>query len=126
MRPNHGGCERAKCGALACYADRMRHEVTHGLGLDLAKKAVRAATESYAVRFAKYSPKTVWETDARAKVSFSVPGGNLEGALEVRSDVVVFELDVPFLLRPFKKRALDIVEGEIRIWIDKAKKGELA
>lgn len=127
---------RAKCGAPpppvrgpipadACYAKRMRHEVTHGLGLDLAKKAVRAATESYAVRFAKYSPKTVWESDARAKVAFSVPGGTLDGSLEIKSDVVVFELDIPFLLRPFKKRALEIVEGEINIWVDKAKKGEL-
>lgn len=104
----------------------MRHEVTHGLGLELAKKAVRAATESYAVRFAKYSPKTVWESDSKAKVSFSVPGGNLDGSLEVKSDVVVFELDIPFLLRPFKSKAIDIVEGEIKIWVEKAKKGELA
>lgn len=104
----------------------MRHEVTHGLGLDLAKKAVRAATESYAVRFAKYSPKTDWVSDTKAKVSFSVPGGNLDGTLEVKSDVVVFELDIPFLLRPFKGKAIDIVEGEIKIWVEKAKKGELA
>jgi hypothetical protein len=103
----------------------MRHEVTHGLGLELAKKVVRAATESYAVRFAKYSPKTSWVSETKANVSFSVPGGDLSGSLEVKSDVVIFELDIPFLLRPFKGRAIDIVEGEIKIWIEKAKKGEL-
>jgi len=35
------------------------------------------------------------------------------------------DLDVPFLLRPFKNQALGVIEGEIREWIDKARAGKI-
>ena len=35
------------------------------------------------------------------------------------------DLDVPFLLRPFKDKALGAVDQEITAWIDKAKRGEI-
>jgi len=31
------------------------------------------------------------------------------------------DIDVPFLLRPFKSQALGVIEGEINEWIKKAK-----
>jgi hypothetical protein len=35
------------------------------------------------------------------------------------------ELNVPFLLRPFQKTALGVIENEIKRWIDKAKAGKV-
>lgn len=103
----------------------MQHEVHHGLGIELAKRAVRAAWQSYEQRFAKYSPKATWTSDTRAKVSFTAAGATLDGSLEVRERDVVIDLDVPFLLRPFRKQALDVIEREIQHWIGRARAGEL-
>ena len=35
------------------------------------------------------------------------------------------ELDVPLLLRPFRAKAIEVLEQEVRAWIEKAKRGEL-
>ena len=35
------------------------------------------------------------------------------------------ELDVPFLLKPFKGKALGVIEEEIKKWMAKAEAGEL-
>jgi hypothetical protein len=103
----------------------MQHEVHHGLGIELATRAVRAAWQAYAERFAKYSPKATWETPTRARVSFTVPGATLDGKLEVRAEDVVIDLDVPFLMRPFRKQAIAVIEREIQVWIGRARAGQL-
>ena len=103
----------------------MKHSVPHDLGKETAKKAVLAAFASYAERFAKYEPTATWVTDDRATVSFSAKGMTLKGAIEVRPTSVDLDVDIPFLLRPFKDRAIAPIEREIGKWIDKAKRGEL-
>ncbi len=103
----------------------MQHEVHHGLGIELAQKAVRAAWQSYAERFAKYSPKATWESPTRARVSFSAPGATVDGTLEVRASDVLIDLDVPFLMRPFRKQAIAVIGREMQIWITRARAGEL-
>ena len=40
-------------------------------------------------------------------------------------NAIELDLDVPFLLRPFKSQALGVIETEIKAWIAKAKKGEV-
>lgn len=37
--------------------------------------------------------------------------------LELQENVVVLEADVPIPLMPFKKRVLELIEGEARSWI---------
>lgn len=103
----------------------MKHAVPHDLGQDLAKKVAESAFASYAQKFAKYEPKATWVTPARANISFSVKGMTLGGTLEVSSNAIEMDLDVPFLLRPFKGTAISVIEGEIREWIKKAKAGEI-
>ena len=66
----------------------MQHEVHHGLGIELATRAVRAAWASYEQRFAKYSPRATWTSDTRAAVSFSAAGAKLDGTLEVMAEDV--------------------------------------
>ena len=103
----------------------MKHAVPHDLGQERAKKVTEAAFESYKKKLAKYNPTTRWVSERRAEIAFAVKGITLKGALEVGEKSVDMELDVPFLLRPFKGKALSIIEGEIREWMAKAKAGDL-
>ncbi len=103
----------------------MKHSVSHDLGRETAKKAAMAAFAAYGERYAKYHPTANWTSDDRADISFTAKGITLRGVLEVRPHSIDMDLDVPFLLRPFKDRALGAVDREIGRWIDKAKRGEL-
>lgn len=103
----------------------MKHSVPHEIGKDLAKKATLAAFAAYQERFSKYSPSATWKTDDRAEISFTAKGITLKGSLEVRESSIDIDMDVPFLLRPFKSVAQNAVEREISRWVDKAKRGEL-
>jgi len=103
----------------------MKHAVPHDLGEDLAKKVAESAFASYAQKFAKYSPVADWVTPKKANISFSVKGMTLRGSLEVSATSIDMDLDVPFLLKPFKGTAISVIEGEIRAWINKARAGEI-
>ena len=103
----------------------MKHAVPHDLGQDLAKKVAESAFASYAQKFAKYDPRSNWVTPTRANISFSVKSMTLNGSLEVSATTIEMDLDVPFLLRPFKGTAISVIEAEIREWIKKAKAGEI-
>jgi hypothetical protein len=103
----------------------MKHAVPHDLGQDLAKKVADSAFASYAKKFGKYNPKSSWVSPNRANISFSVKGMTLSGTLEVSATTIEMDLDVPFLLKPFKGTAISVIEGEIREWIKKAKAGEI-
>lgn len=103
----------------------MKHSVPHDLDPELAKKATVAALESYKKRFSEYNPTLNWPSDAKAEIGFKVKGVSLKGNLEVGTKAIDMDLDVPFLLRPFRGKALSVIEEEIKKWIAKAKAGEL-
>jgi len=103
----------------------MKHVVHHGLGFDIARKVADAAFASYKQRFAEYHPEARWVNDRRAEITFKVKGMSLEGALDVNERDIEMDLEVPFLLRPFKGKAIGLIEEEIQKWVAKAKKGEL-
>ncbi len=104
----------------------MKHAVKHDLSPELAKKALEKALESYQERFASYSPRMTWTTEKHVDVSFSAKGISLSGTIDLEPNQIVFDLDVPFLLRPFKNQALELVETQIKKWSEKAKRGEIA
>ena len=103
----------------------MKHSVPHDLGQERAKQVAQAAFQSYRERFAQYDPRATWINDRRADISFQVKGMKLSGSLEVNPDDIEMDLDVPFILRPFKGKALGVIEDEIKKWIGKAKSGQL-
>ena len=103
----------------------MKHSVPHDLGQEGAKKAAESALATYSQKFAKYDPKTQWVTPNKANISFSVKGMTLSGSMEVLPNAIEMDLDVPFLLRPFKGQAIGIIEGEIKEWVAKAKQGKV-
>lgn len=103
----------------------MKHSVPHDLGRDKAKQVAEAALGSYQKKYAEYKPTVTWVTPDRATLSFSVKGLTLNGAIEVSDRDISMDLDVPFLLRPFKNTAIGVIEGQIKEWIGKAKAGKI-
>ena len=105
--------------------DDMKHSVPHDLSPELAKTAANKAFAVYAARFAEYRPVMRWLDAQRSETSFTVKGITLSGTIELAPRAILIDLDVPFLLRPFKAKAIDIIEREIRVWVDRAQAGQL-
>lgn len=101
------------------------HVIKHDLDLATARKATDEAFAAYAERFADYNPTAEWVSDERAEIGFSAKGIKLTGAVELKPREIHLELDVPLLFRPFRKKALQVIEDQIELWVDKAKRGEL-
>lgn len=103
----------------------MKHRVPHDLGQEKARKVTEAAWKSYSDRFSKYQPTCHWPTQSQAEIGFTAKGITLKGTIEVLDDSIDLELEVPFILRPFKGKAIGVIEEEIKRWIGKAKAGEI-
>jgi hypothetical protein len=103
----------------------MQHRIAHGLDPELARKATRAALDSYRERFAAHDPGGEWTGPDRAVVWFQAAGVRLEGTVEVGPQEVVLDLEVPLIFRPLRKAALQVIEREVTEWIERARRGEL-
>ncbi|HKO47629.1 MAG TPA: polyhydroxyalkanoic acid system family protein [Polyangiaceae bacterium] len=99
----------------------MKHSVPHDLGQERAKKVAESALATYSQKYSNYNPQVSWKGPNKADISFKVKGMSLSGSLEVLASSIDLDIDVPFLLRPFKSQALGVIEGEINEWIKKAK-----
>ncbi len=103
----------------------MKHVIAHDLDVPTAKKVVERAFAEYQHRYAKYDPRFRWATDHRAEVVFSAMGATLEGKMDVGDHKITLDLHVPFFLRPFKGRAMEIIDREVSRWLVKAHAGEV-
>ncbi len=103
----------------------MRHTIEHDLGESRAKEVALAAWESNRKRFDKYGPSLEWKGDSVARIGFSAMGIRVEATITINPKSIDVELSVPLLLRPFKKRAVTVVEREVADWIAKAKQGAI-
>ncbi|MEB2313112.1 MAG: polyhydroxyalkanoic acid system family protein [Sorangiineae bacterium] len=103
----------------------MKHTVPHELGQERAKKVAVAALDSYKERFAKYEPNARWTNERHADIDFRVKGVSLTGSLDVNPASIELDLEVPFLFKPFKGKAIALIEEEIKKWMAKAKAGEI-
>lgn len=103
----------------------MKHVVKHDLDVGVAKQATEKAITAYKERFAQYSPTFAWVTEHRGELGFDAKGAKIKGAVELKPGAIEIDVDVPFLLRPFSGKAVEVIEREIQKWIAKAKAGEL-
>jgi hypothetical protein len=103
----------------------MKHVMKHDLPPDQARKVAEHAFDAYKEKYAKYHPNLTWVSDSRAEASFKAKGISLKGTIELSPGEIAFDLDVPFVLRVFKKRAFEVMDRELRHWVGKAKAGEL-
>jgi Putative polyhydroxyalkanoic acid system protein (PHA_gran_rgn) len=103
----------------------MKHSLPHSLGLETARKVVRSAFDNYTQRFSDFAPTTSWPSEDQAHVSFSAKGMSINGTVFVRATSIDIDLDVPFLLKPFQGKAVEVLERELGKWVEKAKNGQL-
>ena len=103
----------------------MEKTFEHDLSKDQARKVAQKAFDAYMEKFSDYNPQANWVQDDEAEVSFSAKGMTLDGRLKLTDEEIEMEMDVPFLLKPFKNKALGVIEDEINKWVEKAKRGEL-
>ncbi|HEY4116661.1 MAG TPA: polyhydroxyalkanoic acid system family protein [Byssovorax sp.] len=104
----------------------MKHVIQHPLDAATAKKAVSRAFDAYSAKYAAYEPRLTWKGDTNdAIVGMSAKGVKLDGAIHLREGVIEIDLDVPFLLRVFQRKAIEVIDREVRMWIEKAQAGAL-
>ena len=103
----------------------MKHEIAHGLPVDVAKKAVTKAFDAYSQRFSEYKPTLDWASETKANVGFSIKGMSVKGSFEITPSKILLDLDVPFVFRIFKNQAVGVIDQEVSKWISKAKAGQL-
>jgi hypothetical protein len=103
----------------------VTHDIPHDLSPELAQLAARKAVEAYGERFAKFSFSSRWVKDDHVEIHFSVKGVNLDGTMRVLPSKMTLDLEVPFLFRIFRGKAVEIIDREARTWIDRARRGEL-
>ncbi|MCC6525929.1 MAG: polyhydroxyalkanoic acid system family protein [Polyangiaceae bacterium] len=103
----------------------MRHVFQHDLDPDLARRAADRAFQTYCERYARYEPRVLWDGDLKARCSFKAKGLRIFATLELRPREILVEIEVPLLLRPFRALALERVERDLRLWCDRARRGEL-
>jgi len=102
----------------------MKHSVPHDLDLERARVVTDKALSAYKERFADYNPTVSWSGERHAEVEFKAKGVKIVGKFELKDDRIDIDMKVPMLLKMFQKKAIDVVEREIRVWIEKAKAGE--
>jgi len=103
----------------------MQHRVPHDLPLDLARRVLRRALGGYVERFGKYRPQLTWRGEDAAEIAFTAMGMPVFGAVELSERAIDIDIEVPLLLAPFRARAIEVVEREIRTWLERARRGDL-
>jgi Putative polyhydroxyalkanoic acid system protein (PHA_gran_rgn) len=103
----------------------MKHAIPHDLDTATAKKVTDRAFDEYKARFAAYSPTLRWATDRHAEIAFSVKTMHVGGSMTIEDRSIDVDLDVPFLLRPFRSMALEVIDREVKAWIVKAHAGQI-
>lgn len=103
----------------------MKHEIHHGLSPELAKKAVGKAMEAYSARFAEYNPQFDWVSESKGRVGFKAKGVTVSGDIEIAGPKILVDLEVPFLLRVFRGKAMEVIDREVKVWVEKARNGEI-
>jgi hypothetical protein len=103
----------------------MRHVINHSLDVATARKVADRAFAEYKSRFPDYEPTVTWVSEHRADIGFNAKGLKLKGSLEISDKEIAMDLDVPFLFRPFQKKAIEVIDREVHVWLDKAREGKL-
>jgi hypothetical protein len=103
----------------------VKHTIQTGLDLVRSKVVIGKAMDAYKARFAEYNPRFDWTSDTRGEFGFKAKGVALGGTIVVHDHKVDVDMEVPFLFRIFQGKAMEVIEDEVKNWVEKAKKGEL-
>jgi hypothetical protein len=91
--------------------------VEHELDADAARAAIERAFAHYQQKYAKYKPHRRWLDERRLEVTFAAKGVVIHGLVKLEPGRIVMEAKVPVLLRPFTKKAVTAIQGELGKWL---------
>ena len=103
----------------------MKHVIEHGLDAATAHKVTERAFAEYRARYPSYDPTLTWSSERAARIGMSAKGVKLGGSVTLRDGAIDVELEVPLLLRVFQKRAIEVIDREVRSWVERARAGEI-
>ena len=105
----------------------MRKDFPHNIGLPTAKTILQAAHKAYAEEYKAYKPTIAWKDDTHAEVIFQIGSSKLRATFVLTPTHYQIEMvNVPMLFQPFVPKALAIIENELKIWLAKAKAGQIS
>jgi hypothetical protein len=103
----------------------MQKTITSNLDKARSKIAIEKAMEDYKARFAEYSPRYDWTSDDGGEFSFNAKGIKLGGTIRVRDNFVDVDMDVPFLFRIFQSKAMDVIQEQVELWVERVRSGKV-
>lgn len=104
----------------------MEYKVKHGLpDRSRVRTVVERAYEAYKQRLAKNDPTLTWIDDSAAKIGFTVMGKSLVTDVTIDDSDLRITGKIPFFFKPFERKILDVVGGEVDKWLAKARAGEI-
>lgn len=95
----------------------IEHVVPHALPPEALRQVALQALDWYQKRYAMYHPTFRWISPSQAHISLSARGVHLSGEVTLRKEEVHITLDVPFVLRIFKKQAIEKINQEAQRWL---------
>lgn len=107
------------------YIAGMKHLVRHDLDEPTVRRVAEKALDAYRTRFPDARPTVTWTDPKTAALSFDIKGVKLNGSVELAPGAIAVDLHVPLLFRPFKGKAIAVVEEEIKKWIAEARAGRV-
>lgn len=97
-----------------------KHEIEHDLAPGVARQAIDSAMRSYLDRFRKYDPHFEWAGERDGEFGFKAKGLKVKGEFELQDDSLLIDVQVPLVLRAFKGKAIEVIDREVRRWIERA------
>lgn len=99
----------------------MQRSFPHDLDLETAIATTKEAVEHYVQKAHSFNAEANWLDEQTAEFSFKALGQKVTGSLAVDEDQVHIKVEAPGVLKFFESKAVDAVQKEINVWIEKAK-----
>lgn len=95
----------------------MKKSFPHQLSPKQAREVARQAFAAYLEKLVDYHPRFDWRDDDNGDLTFQVLGKQVQGFISLLPGEILVEMKVPLLLKPFRKKALEVIGREINKWV---------
>lgn len=101
----------------------MDHVIKTGLDVETQKTTLDQAFAEQTKKYPQYSPTFKWTGETEGLFSFKpTPSMEIEGKVLVSENEIGIKFTkLPFLAKMFKGKAIELVEKEVQVWVEKAK-----
>lgn len=97
-----------------------RHVFSHPLDEAGARALIGQAFAHYAERYPAAKLQLQWTSERQAELQGMARGLTMRAHIELQESRCVLDVEVPFVLRPFKDLAQRAIEREVKRWLERA------